>query len=79
MRVFRIHKKSRAASDYDGSLMYANRWNPAGAPMLYASTHLSLACHEMLVHMAPKQMPPHLVWSFADLWVEVGGVIIAGI
>ena len=56
--MFRSRKKFGAASDYDRSLMYANRWNPAGSSMLYASTHLPLACPEMLVHLSPKPMSP---------------------
>lgn len=39
--------------------------------MLYASTHLSLCCLEMLVHVTPRKMPPALVWSCADLGMAV--------
>lgn len=67
MRVFRLHRRARAVNNFDGSLAYPGRWNPPGTPMLYASTHLSLCCLEMLVHFTPRKMPPNLVWSSADL------------
>jgi RES domain-containing protein len=65
MAVIRLHRKQRLASNYDGSLLYAGRWNPAGTPMLYASTSLSLACLEILVHLSPRQMPVDYVYSKA--------------
>ena len=68
VRIVRIHRRARAANNYDGSLQYANRWNPKGTPMLYASTALSLCCLEMLVHTVDARIiPPGLVWSSADL------------
>src|ERR1700677_2979029 len=65
MAVIRLHRKQRLASNYDGSLLYAGRWNPAGTPMLYASASLSLACLEVLVHLSPGQTPVDYVWSNA--------------
>ena len=65
MAVVRLHRKQRLASNYDGSLLYAGRWNPAGTPMLYASTSLSLACLEILVHLSPRQIPADYMWSRA--------------
>jgi RES domain-containing protein len=35
--------------------------------MLYASTSLSLACLEILVHLGPDQIPPDYVYSSAQL------------
>jgi len=35
--------------------------------MLYASTSLSLACLELLVHLAPSQIPADYVYTSADL------------
>jgi RES domain-containing protein len=67
MRIFRLHRAQRAASDFSGSLIYQGRWNPAGTPMLYASTALSLSCLELLVHLTPNLMPMDYVYSTADL------------
>ncbi len=74
MAVVRLHRKQRLASNYDGSLLYAGRWNPAGTPMLYASTSLSLACLEILVHLSPSQIPVDYVYSRAKFVPPVGFV-----
>src|SRR5258707_10244974 len=67
MRIFRLHRRQRAAADYSGSLRFPGRWNPAGTPMLYASTALSLACLEMLVHLGPDQIPMEYVYTAAEI------------
>jgi len=67
MRLFRLHRGHRAAADYQGSLIQSSRWNPAGVPMLYCSTALSLACLEALVHLGPDQIPPDYVCSSTEL------------
>jgi RES domain-containing protein len=65
MAIVRLHRRQRSATNYDGSLLYAGRWNPPGTPMLYASTSLSLACLEILVHLSPRQIPAEYVYSKA--------------
>jgi RES domain-containing protein len=67
MRIFRLHRRQRPASDYGGSLLYASRWNDAGIPLLYASSSLALACLETLVHLKPNQIPADYVCSSANL------------
>src|SRR5947209_17003678 len=67
MHLFRLHRAQRRAADYGGSLLYANRWNQAGTPMLYASSSLALACLEVLVHLTPSQIPSDYVYSVATL------------
>ncbi|HEY6343301.1 MAG TPA: RES domain-containing protein [Bryobacteraceae bacterium] len=67
MRIFRLHRARRASSDFGGSLIYPGRWNPAGTPMLYASTSLSLSCLELLVHLTPDLMPLEYAYSAAEL------------
>jgi RES domain-containing protein len=67
MRIYRLHRRQRAAGDYQGSLIQPNRWNPARVPMLYCSPSLSLACLEVLVHVAPEEIPPDYVYSAAEL------------
>jgi RES domain-containing protein len=67
MRIFRLHRRQRVASDYSGSLRFAGRWNPAGTPILYASTALSLACLELLVHLSPDQIPLDYVYTAAEI------------
>jgi RES domain-containing protein len=68
MRIFRLHRSHRAASDYDGSLIVPGRWNPEGTPMLYCSAALSLACLETLVHL--NAAPACYVYSVAELLIE---------
>lgn len=67
MRIFRLHRAKRAASDFGGSMLYSSRWNVAGTPMLYAASSLSLACLEILVHVKPDQVPIDYVYSSAKL------------
>jgi RES domain-containing protein len=67
LRIFRLHSGRRAASDYGGTLVNAQRWNPAGTPVLYASSNLSLCCLEVLVHMKKDRIPVDYVWSTALL------------
>ena len=67
MQLYRLHRRHRAAADYQGSLIQPNRWNPAGVPVLYCSSALSLACLEVLVHLAPDEIPPDYVYSSAEL------------
>jgi RES domain-containing protein len=78
MRIFRLHRGHRAAADYQGSLIQPNRWNPAGVPMLYCSGALSLACLEVLVHLAPDLIPPDYVYSSAEVTVPPEAVEFRG-
>lgn len=63
MLIYRLHRKRWATSNFTGSLIQPNRWNPTGVPMLYCSSALSLACLEVLVHLAPDEIPPDYVYS----------------
>ena len=70
MRIFRLHRRQRVASDYSGSLLFASRWNPTGTPLLYGSTSLSLACLEWLVHLSADQIPLDYVYTAAEIPVD---------
>jgi RES domain-containing protein len=51
-------------------LIQPNRWNPARVPMLYCSSSLALACLEVLVHVAPEEIPPDYVYSAGELTAD---------
>jgi RES domain-containing protein len=70
MRIYRLHRSVREASDYKGSLLVGGRWNPPGTAMLYAAENLSLACLEVLVHLDKSELPREYVWSSAELSVK---------
>ena len=72
MRIFRLHRRQRPAADFSGSLLFAGRWNPAGTPLLYASTALSLACLELLVHLTPDEIPVDYVYTSAEIGATIG-------
>jgi RES domain-containing protein len=70
MRVYRLHRTHRSASDYTGSLLYPGRWHPQGTPILYFSLALSLACLEQLVHLAPNEVPADYAFTSVDMSTE---------
>lgn len=70
MKVYRLHRAGRSASEYTGSLLYPGRWHSKGTPILYFSIALSLACLECLVHLAPDEMPEDYAYTSVDLNTE---------
>ena len=69
MIVWRICKKSRAASAFDGegARIYPGRWNHKGVPMVYCASSLPLAALEYFVHLDPDDWPDDLVAISADV------------
>lgn len=66
MRVYRLHRAHRLASDYNGS---PGRWHPTGEPILYFSLALSLACLEQLVHLIVNEVPKD--YAFTSIEVNI--------
>lgn len=60
-RAWRLCRERHAALDGEGARRGGGRWNSAGTPVVYASSTLSLAALEMLVHIDPAEAPPDLV------------------
>jgi len=60
IRVYCIFNHGRAPNDSMGAHIAGGRWNPPGYPVLYTSSHLSLACLEKLIHL-------RLRYAWADL------------
>lgn len=67
--AWRLVSRHRAASAFDGegARLYGGRWNPPGIAVVYASTALSLAALEVLVHVDPDTAPRDLVALRAEL------------
>ena len=72
MTIYRLHRAGRATADYTRTELYGGRWNPPGVPMLYATSSLSLACLEVLVHLDKTQFPTDFVWSKTELELGPG-------
>ncbi len=72
MRVWRICRApfAQAAFSGEGPRLFSGRWNPKGVPMVYTSTHLSLAALEVFVHLEVRSEPDDLVSVMAELAVE---------
>ncbi|MES9818765.1 MAG: RES family NAD+ phosphorylase [Candidatus Thiodiazotropha sp.] len=51
MRVWRVCREPFAKLDGKGAELRGGRWNSPGRPVVYTSTHLSLAILEVLVHL----------------------------
>lgn len=61
MELWRIAREAHAALDGEGARLYGARWTPRGTPAVYASSHLSLAALEYLVHIDAEDAPDDLV------------------
>lgn len=60
MRVWRLARRAHAALDGEGARRYGGRWNSPGLPLVYSSSHLSLAALEALVHFDVDEVPGDL-------------------
>jgi RES domain-containing protein len=65
--VYRICRAAHRALDGEGARLYGGRWNSPGLAMVYASSSLSLAALEYLVHVDPTLVPSDLVALAIDL------------
>lgn len=61
MILWRIARAGYERLDGEGARLYGGRWNSPGRPVVYASTTLSLAALEYLVHVEPLTAPGDLV------------------
>ena len=63
VQLWRLVKAQRAESAFDGegAFRFGGRWNSRGHRAVYASSTLSLALLEILVHLDPAAHVPELV------------------
>ncbi|TVP58397.1 MAG: RES domain-containing protein [Gemmatimonadales bacterium] len=59
--MWRLARAPYQDLDGEGARLYGGRWNSVGTPVVYASSNLSLAVLEMLVHVDPEDLPRDLV------------------
>jgi RES domain-containing protein len=67
MRLWRLARAAYKALDGEGARIAGGRWSSVGTPVVYASTHLSLAALEILVHTDPDDIPS----DFLAIEIEV--------
>ena len=72
---WRIVKNRHAATAFDGegARLYGGRWNSPGTPMVYASSTISLAVLEVLVHVQEASLLSSyslIAARFDDAFVE---------
>ncbi|MQA88689.1 MAG: RES domain-containing protein [Gemmatimonas sp.] len=61
MRVWRLATSLHPPLTGEGAALRGGRWNSIGLSVVYASTHLSLALVELLVHLDSLDLPRNLV------------------
>lgn len=61
MIVWRLARLAHAKLDGEGARLAGGRWNTRGRAAVYASSRLSLAALELLVHTDVPLVPPDLV------------------
>ena len=61
MKLFRISRDKYICDlSGEGARLLGGRWNPKGVPVIYTSTHESLAALETLVHSPIANLPDDL-------------------
>lgn len=61
MHLWRLARAPFKALDGEGARLVGGRWSSVGLPVVYASTHLSLAALEILVHTGLEELPSDLL------------------
>lgn len=66
-KYFRLFRDKYSSTDCTGASIAGGRWNNKGTKMLYASSSLSLACLEVLVHIREPRFPLNYAWAEIDV------------
>ena len=61
MMVFRMHPIAAHVFDTAGSFFNSGRWHKAGAHVIYAAEHASLAVLETLIHAGRRKIPQRAI------------------
>lgn len=61
MEAWRVCRAAYQALDGEGARLYGGRWNSEGVAVVYASSTLSLAALEYLIHVDVEDVPDDLV------------------
>ena len=64
---YRLFRRKYSPADATGAYLAGGRWNPKGVHMLYASSSLSLACLEILVHIKEPRLPFDYGWVMIEI------------
>jgi RES domain-containing protein len=59
---YRLFRARYASADATGASIAGGRWKDKGIAILYASSTLSLACLEILVHIREARVPVDYAW-----------------
>ncbi len=72
IKVWRLCKRSRAASAFDGRGAAQNpgRWNAPGVPVIYTAESRSLASLEVLVHTEDTQVLAGVDWAMVPVSID---------
>lgn len=73
MRAWRLATSLHPPLSGEGAALRGGRWNSVGTSVVYASSHLSLALVELLVHLDSLDLPGNLVaWEieFPDILLD---------
>lgn len=72
MKAWRIAPAPRRVFDGTGAGLVGGRWNPVGAPVIYAASSYALALLEVLVHAQIGAAPPSSRYVEIDIPDDVG-------
>ena len=72
MIVWRLARLAHVKLDGEGARLAGGRWNSRGRAAVYASTRLSLAALELLVHTDVPLVPPDLIACEIEIPDDVG-------
>jgi len=87
MIVYRMHRVGSDVFDTSGAFLFSGRWHLAGARVVYAAEHASLAALETLIHTSRRGVPNKEITEIhipEDLsvessdWLEIGQSQIFG-
>lgn len=77
MRAWRFHRSVHHPLDATGAQTYGGRWNPKGAPVVYASHSFAGGLLELIAHTTvPRRPPQNHVASLLEIPEDSGIAVL---